>query len=82
MVKLTIDMEVNNEGNRSEDGWMAVGCLIAERSVNRGAITMILRNLWPEAEAPIIGEIGQNLFSITFSSAKLFYDAVVENPWM
>ncbi|OMP03342.1 hypothetical protein CCACVL1_02473 [Corchorus capsularis] len=60
---------------------MAVECLIAERSVNRGAVTMILRNLWPEAEAPIIGEIGQNLFSVTFSSAKLLYDALVENPW-
>ncbi|OMP01299.1 hypothetical protein COLO4_12012 [Corchorus olitorius] len=39
---------------------------------------MFLRNMWPEAEAPIIGEIDQNLHSITHS-AKLLYEAVIEN---
>ncbi|OMO68175.1 hypothetical protein CCACVL1_20040 [Corchorus capsularis] len=77
--EFTIDMEDNKEGKRSEDGWKVVEGRIAERLIRRGVVTTILKNLWPEAEAPIIGEIRQNLFSIT-QSAKLLYEAVVENP--
>ncbi|OMO52596.1 hypothetical protein CCACVL1_29174 [Corchorus capsularis] len=43
-------------------------------------LTILFRNLWPGAEIPIIGEIDQNLYSITHS-AKLFYEAVIDNLW-
>ncbi|OMO69816.1 hypothetical protein COLO4_28922 [Corchorus olitorius] len=81
MEEITLDLEVNKDGIRSEGDWMAVGCLIAEKPVNRGAIMTILRNQWLELEALMIGEISQNLFSITFSSRKSLFDVLSENPW-
>ncbi|OMO73428.1 hypothetical protein CCACVL1_17269 [Corchorus capsularis] len=80
MDEITFDLEVNKDGNGSEDGWM-VGFLTAEKPINRGATMVIPRNLWPELEAPLIGEISQNLFSITFSARISLSDALIEIPW-
>ncbi|OMO99900.1 ER glycerol-phosphate acyltransferase [Corchorus olitorius] len=54
MEEFTIYLEVNKGGKLSEKGWKAIRGFIADKSVNKGVGMTILRNMWPEAEAPII----------------------------
>ncbi|OMO86775.1 hypothetical protein CCACVL1_09457 [Corchorus capsularis] len=71
---------VGEEGNETND-WIVVGRLIVDRNLNRAGVMAILRNIWPEKEAPAIGEVGQNTYSIYFVSEELILKALEGNPW-
>ncbi|OMO49877.1 hypothetical protein COLO4_38315 [Corchorus olitorius] len=81
MEEMVIDLGLVGNESCGVDDWVAVGKLIVDRNLNRAGVMAILRNIWPEKEAPAIGEVGLNTYSISFVSKELMMKALEENPW-
>ncbi|OMO77364.1 hypothetical protein COLO4_25222 [Corchorus olitorius] len=70
-----------DDGSVGVDDWIVVGKLIIDKNLNKAGVMAILRNIWPEKEAPAIGEVGMNTYSISFSSQEVMMKALEGNPW-
>ncbi|OMO77512.1 Zinc knuckle CX2CX4HX4C [Corchorus olitorius] len=52
-----IELYDKGSSRNQDDDWVLVGKVITERLLNKTGVRAILRNLWPETDAPSIGEI-------------------------
>ncbi|OMP10336.1 Endonuclease/exonuclease/phosphatase [Corchorus olitorius] len=80
MEEIVLDLDVAPLVEVGNSSWSVLGKVVAEKSVNQGAIQSILRNLWPEKDLPIIGDVGTNLVNLVFTSEDLMKKALMENP--
>ncbi|OMO53103.1 Endonuclease/exonuclease/phosphatase [Corchorus capsularis] len=71
MDDVVLDLEVVKGGESETSGWSVVGRVIAEKSLNRGAVKMILRYLWSEKEVPVIGDVGSSMYSLAIKEIDL-----------
>ncbi|OMO82636.1 reverse transcriptase [Corchorus capsularis] len=71
MDEMVIDLGYVDDGSGGTDDWIVVGKLIVDRNLNKAGVMAILRNIWPEKEAPAIGEVGMNTYSISFASKEI-----------
>ncbi|OMO55003.1 hypothetical protein COLO4_36252 [Corchorus olitorius] len=81
MEAITLDLESDLESGPGDGVWVAIGKVLAEKPLNKGAVKTILRNLWPEKDVPAIGDVENNTFSVTFVSQEKLFKALLENPW-
>ncbi|OMO98747.1 hypothetical protein COLO4_13724, partial [Corchorus olitorius] len=81
MEDFTLDLEVGPTEYGVSKDWTVVGRVIAEKNLNRGAVKAILKNLWPEKDLLIIGDAGQNMYSLTFENEAKMQSALKEGLW-
>ncbi|OMO68596.1 hypothetical protein COLO4_29560 [Corchorus olitorius] len=82
MEDIVVDLDVVSDPESEKAGWSVLGKILAEKSLNRGVVKAILRNLWPKKEVPIIGDVGSNLVNLIFTSEEVMNRALSENPWL
>ncbi|OMO88682.1 reverse transcriptase [Corchorus capsularis] len=81
MEELTLDLVAKPPSKDAAHRFMAIGKVIAEKSLNRGTVKSIIRNIWPERTVPLIGDVATNVYSLTFTSQREMEEAIGENPW-
>ena len=78
------EMEIVLEGNGEGDGcsrFMVIGKIIAGKILYRRGVLNILRNIWALEVAPMIREVGENMYSICFVNEIQMKRAIDEGPW-
>ncbi|OMO77422.1 hypothetical protein COLO4_25190 [Corchorus olitorius] len=81
MEAITLDLETDPDLGKNDGDWVVLGRILTEKPLNKGAVKTIIRNAWPEKDVWRIGDVGMNLFSLTFSSEEAMEKALLENPW-
>ncbi|XWS52315.1 hypothetical protein CRYUN_Cryun11dG0057500 [Craigia yunnanensis] len=79
------DLEILLGGSEGSDGrstrFMVIGKIISGKILYRKRELNILRNIWSIEIAPMIRELGANMYSIYFANEILMASAMEEGPW-
>ena len=78
-MEILLEENIRVEENRSRN--MLIGKIIEGKVLYRRGVLSILRNIWPIEVAPLIREVGENVYSISFKNENLMRRALEESPW-
>lgn len=77
---LDVVLEENDDFIEEQTRCLVIGRIISDRKMNRNSVISQLRQIWTVIEAPIIKEIKENTYGISFRNERIRDTAIAESP--
>lgn len=77
----TIQVEENEDISLQQSQRTLVAKVLTDKSLNRGAIKLILSKAWGEPEGLQMNDVGMNLFMFIFKENEEAHEVLKKGPW-